>query len=173
MKNDYDITKQFQDDLIKAYNQVAYSCLSQEEAYRKAVKQPAPRYYISPKQAHQVISPMLKGNFEKVNMMMPNRRRMYYSLYNKVIELSEKRAFIGKSLFYIMHFAVSSPAPEFFVSHRSIEQVRSFLKNGYYDDTGKVCVPLSYREKAYEKQKAFRKRIKEYKENLKKSIQQA
>ena len=176
MKNDYDISKQFQDDLIKAYNQVAYTCLSQAEAYKKTVKQPAPRYYISPKQALQVISPMVKGDFSKVDRMKYNRKRMYStrrfytaSDNDKVVELSEKRAFIGKSLFYILHFAVSSPAPEFFVSHRSIEQVRSYLKNRYYDDDGKVKVVLPHRAKAYEKLKAKRAKRKELRERLRNS----
>ena len=171
MKNDYDITKQYQDDLIKAYNQVAYTCFSQAEAYKKAVKQPAPRYYITPKQALQVLSPMVRGDFERVDMMMPNKKRMYYSLFDKVMELSEKRAFIGKSLYYIVQFAVASPAPEFFVSHRVIENVRSCLKKGYFDDSGKLMVEFPYRIRAYEKLKRKRQRIREYREKLKNSPQ--
>ena len=144
MKNDYDISKRFQDDLIKAYNSVAPHCWTQEEAYEKAVKQPAPRYYVSAKQAAQVIARMVKGDFERVDMMLPNRKRMYYSLFQKVIEMSEKRDFVGKSLTYIVNFAVSSPAPEFFVSVYSIRQVRQFLKRGYFDDDGKV---VNYRSR--------------------------
>ena len=168
MKNDYDITKQYQDDLIKAYNKVAPTSWTQEEAYRKAVKLPAPRYYVSAKQAAQVIAPMVRGDFERVNQMMPNRKRMYYSLYEKVIELSEKRAFIGKSLTYIMQYAVSSPAPEFFVSHHALAQVRSFLKNGYFDNEGKVN-NVPYRDKAYERLKAYRERVRAYRAQLKMS----
>ena len=171
MKNDYDITRQYQDDLIKAYNSVAYQCFTQAEAYERAVKQPAPRYYVSPKQALQVISPMVRGDFERVDMMMPNRRRMYYSLFDKVMELSEKRAFIGKSLFYICHFAVASPAPEFFVSHRAIENVRGLLKNGYFDDSGKVCKPIPSRVRAYERLKKHRQEIREYREKVRMSTQ--
>lgn len=170
MKNDYDISKQYQDDLIKAYNKVAPFSWTQEEAYRKAVKLPAPRYYVSARQAAQVISPMVRGNFEKVDMMMPNRKRMYYSLFDKVIELSEKRAFIGKSLTYIVQYAVSSPAPEFFVSHHALAQVRSFLKNGYFDNDGKVQ-NVSYRDKAYERLKKYRNELKAHREKFKKTIQ--
>lgn len=155
MKNDYDISKQFQDDLIRAYKEVAPGCWSQFEAYEKAVKQPAPRYYISAKHAAQVISPMTRGNFTRVDMMMPNKRRMYYSLFEKVIELSEKKAFIGKSLTYIVQYAVSSPAPEFFVTKYAVEQVRRYIKNGYLDDDGKV-VNYKSRDRLYEKLKAKR-----------------
>ena len=168
MKNDYDISKRFQDDLIKAYNQVAPHCWSQEEAYKRAVKQPAPRYYVSAKQAAQVISPMVRGDFERVNMMLPNRRRMYYSLFQKVMELSEKRAFVGKPLGYIVQFAVSSPAPEFFVTHYSMFKVRSFLKHGYFDDEGKG-IALECRQKAYDKLKAKREKTRQLRERLKSS----
>lgn len=159
MKHDYDISKQFQDDLIKAYNQVAPSCWFQEDAYKKAVKQPAPRYYISANQARQVLAPMVRGDFSRVDMMMPNRRRMYYSLFDKVIELSEKRAFIGKSLQYIVQFAVSSPAPEFFTSHHTMDKVRDFLKNNHFDDEGRAQ-NLPYRDKNYEKLKKKREKAK-------------
>ena len=159
MKNDYDISKQFQDDLIKAYNAVATKCWSQTEAYEKAVKQPAPRYYVTPRQAAQVISPMVRGDFRRVNLMLPNRRRMYYSLFDKVIELSEKRNFIGKSLTYIMQFAVSSPAPEFFVTRYTVEQVRRYLRKGYLDDEGKV-VNCRSRNNSYSKLKAKRAKQK-------------
>lgn len=158
MKNDYDITKQFQDDLIKAYNSVAPHCWFQEDAYRRAVVQPAPRYYISAKQASQVLSPMVRGDFSRVDMMMPNRRRMYYSLLNKVIELSEKRAFVGKSLTYIVQFAVSSPAPEFFVGWETIRKVRTYIKHGQYDDEGRTRNVKS-RVRSYEKLKRKRERM--------------
>ena len=160
MKNDYDITRQMQDDLIRAYNQVAPHCWLQEDAYKQAVKQPAPRYYVSPKQAAQVISPMVRGYFQKVDMMLPNRRRMYYSLFQKVVELSEKRSFIGKSLTYIMQYAVSSPAPEFFCSFEKLHEVRSFIKNGKLDEEGRV-INHKGREAAYERLKAKRAARKE------------
>lgn len=168
MKHEYDISRQRQDDLIKAYNRVALSCWSQRDAYMKAVKEPAPRYYVSPKQALQIISPMVKGDFEMVNLMMPNKKRMYYSLFEKVMELSEKRNFIGKSLYYIVQFAVCEPAPEFFMSHKTFESIRSWMKNGKIDDEGRV---LNYpsREKQRERQKLIRMRKKEYLEKLRKS----
>ena len=160
MKNDYDITRQFQNDLIKAYNRVAPTCLMQSQAWEKTVKQPAPRYYITAKQALQVLSPMMQGDFTHVDMMIPNKRRMYYSLYEKTIELSEKRAFVGKSLTYIVQFAVASPAPEFFITSSSFRVIRSALKNNRYDDEGRM-VNAKHRERAYEKLKMKRKRMKE------------
>lgn len=170
MKNYYDISRQFQDDLIKAYNKVAPFSWTQEEAYKKAVKLPAPRYYISPKQAAQVIAPMARGDFEMVNFMQPNKKRMYYSLFEKFTELSEKRMFVGKSIAYIMQYAVLSEAPEFFVSHHLLAKIRSYIKNGYLDEEGKVVNEKS-RIVGYERLKKKRQALKEYRAQFKKKLQ--
>lgn len=137
-KVDFDLTKQMQEDLIAAYKAVSGTCWTQREAYEKMVKQPAPRYYITPKQALQVLSPMVKGDFERVNMMMPRKRRMYYSLYEVVMKLSEQRSFMGKKLYYILRYAVTQPAPEFFIGANRARQIRGWLKNGSIGPSGKV-----------------------------------
>lgn len=161
MKKDYYISKMMQDDLIKAYNKVAPFCWSQKDAYEKTVKQPAPRYYITPKQAAQVLSPMLRGDFERVNMMQNNKRRMYYSLLEKVNELSEKRAFVGKSLRYIAEYAVIQPAPEFFMQPSNLEFIRLAIKNGRCDEEGRY-INIPSRERSYEKMREKRKKLLEY-----------
>ena len=134
----YDISRQLQHDLIEAYKQVYGKCWSQKEAYERMVKQPAPRYYVTAKQAVQVLSPMFKGDFEMVNMMMPRRRRMYYCLYNETVKLIEKPMFYKKSLSFVVQFAVTQPAPEFFMSPSRARQIRAWLKNGGIDEEGKV-----------------------------------
>jgi hypothetical protein len=129
------------------------------------VNEPAPRYYVSPKQASQNIALMVRGDFSRIEMMMPLRREMYYSLFKVVQELSEKREFIGKSLSYIMKFAVVQPAPKFFISPIRGCIIRGFIKNGVFDENGKVIdakLPsyVNTREKN-------RKRTKERKERKK------
>ena len=137
-KVNFDISKQMQHDLISAYKRVCGNCWSQRQAYERMVNEPAPRYYISPRQASQNIALMVKGDFSRVDMMLPLRREMYYSLFKVVQELSEKREFIGKSLSYIMKFAVIQPAPKFFISPIRGSIIRGFIKNGVFDENGKV-----------------------------------
>lgn len=126
-----------QEDLIKAYCKASANSWTMVEACNKAVKMPAPRFYISPKQAHAVISPMIKGNFDIVNMFCPRKRRMYYELFEVVNRLIEKREFIGKSLWHIMQFAVVQPASEFFIDGHSLYCIRNDIKKGRIDDSGK------------------------------------
>lgn len=137
-KVNYDISRQMQIDLIEAYKAVAPHCWTQREAYERMVKQPAPRYYVTAKQAYQVIAPMVKGDFEMVNMMLPRKREMYLSLFSVVEKMLDQRAFIGKSLYYVMQYAVGQPAPEFFIGPSRAKQIRIWLRKGVIDDSGKV-----------------------------------
>ena len=161
-KTDFHISRQLYADLIEAYKKVCGTCWSQQEAYEKMVKQPAPRYYLSPKQAFQVISKMVKGDFEMVNLFYPRRRRMYYSLYDTTCKLMEKPTFCGKSLWYIMQYAVLEPAPEFFIGTQRARQVRRWLKSGVItpegtiDDTKIKCFART--REAKRKQKEERER---------------
>jgi hypothetical protein len=137
-KVNYDISKQMHQDLIAAYKRVCGECWSQHQAYERMVNEPAPRYYVTPRQASQNIAAMIRGDFRRIDLMMPLRREMYYSLFKVVQELSEKREFIGKSLSYIMKFAVMQPAPKFFISPVRASIIRGFIRNGVFDEDGKV-----------------------------------
>lgn len=164
-KMNYEISKQMQEDLMAAYARVCGDCWSQHEAYERMVNEPAPRYYVSPKQASQIIALMVRGDFSRVDMMLPLRREMYYSLFKVVQELSEKREFIGKSLSYIMKFAVVHPAPKFFISTQRGSAIRIFIKNGVFDEDGKV---IDEKLPSYVKTREYaRKRFKERKERKK------
>lgn len=138
MRRDNEISKQLQADLIKAYCKVVSEqhFWTMEEACAKAVKEPAPRFYITPKRARLMLSPMVHGDFRRVDLMPPNKRRMYYALYDVVIKMAEQRQFIGKSLTYITQYAVTQPAPEFFVYGHTLECTRLLLKQGRFDEDG-------------------------------------
>lgn len=136
-KFNYDISKQMQDDLINAYCKACEGSWTLHDACAKAVKMPAPRFYITAKQAYQVISPMVKGDFERVNLYAPLKRKMYYELFKIVTRLAERPEFIGKSLWHIMPFAVVQPASQFFVKPHTLYVIRHYLKTGRTDKNGK------------------------------------
>lgn len=136
-KMNYDISRQMQDDLIKAYCKACESSWTMLDACNKAVKMPAPRFYITPKQAHAVISRMMKGDFGRVDLFMPLKRKMYYELFDVVVRLSEKREFIGKSLWYIMPYAVLQPASQFFIKGHSLYCIRQDMRMGRIAENGK------------------------------------
>lgn len=135
---DYTLRKQMYVDLIASYKTVAKYCWTQAEAYEKMVNHPAPRFYVSPKQARQIIAPMLRGDFERVNMMLPLRRMQYYELFKIVVRMAENPIYIGKSLSYLIQHAIMQPAPRFYISPERAKHLRCWLKNGVIDENGKI-----------------------------------
>lgn len=146
---------------MDAYKRVAPKCWTQDEAYCKMVKEPAPRFYVTAKQAYQVIARMVKGNFEMVNMMKPIRRRMYYTLYDEFVALCEKPSFYNKSVWYIIQHAVERPAPEFYISSERARHIRCWLKKGTINHEGKVVdskLPSYVRTREYQRNKREKKK---------------
>ena len=127
-KANYDLTVRQREDLMMAYREVAPRCHSQREAWIKLSSHPAPRYYVSPKQAFEKLRKMVMGDTSTVDTMSAPRRRMYYSLFSKMQEMAQRKEFIGKSLYYICTFLVGQPAPEFFLSPRTVEDIFSNCK---------------------------------------------
>lgn len=125
-----ELTKQQHIDLMKAYREVAPTCMKQEEAWRKTNAHPAPRYYITPRQAWDRMRRMAVGDFEKVDKMKPARKRMFYSLFGRLNEMSQRTEFIGCSLWFICQFLVLEPAPEFFLSNDAVKKI--FLNTKKY-----------------------------------------
>ena len=136
-KLNYDISVQFRKDLMAAYDKIAPTALTQTQAYQLAVKQPAPRYYLTHKQAYQHVMRMYKGDYSLVEKMRPNKKRQYLALFNTSINLWKKRGFRKKSLWHVMQFAVLEPAPEFFVGWRDMQKIFQFVQTGRFANTDK------------------------------------
>jgi hypothetical protein len=136
-KLDSDIVKSRDNDLMRAYRKVAPSCWTQKEAWEKTIKEKAPRYYISTAQATHILLPMINGDNRRIEKCSnPCHRRMYYSLWARVKELSQKRAYMNKPLNYIVSFAIGMEAPEFFVQPRTARLVfNRYKKKGVYGKT--------------------------------------
>ena len=58
-KQNYDITRMQREDLAKAYRDVYPKCWSQQEVWDKIAKHPAPRYYITAKEAYEKLRRMV------------------------------------------------------------------------------------------------------------------
>lgn len=118
-----DINQQKREDLMAVYRQVYPKCWRQRDAYRRTVKHAAPRFYVTPKQAYQKILPMLDGDFSEIEVMAPLRRKMYMDLFDIVLATAERREFIGKSLWFIIPWVVTQPAPEFYVAEETFKKI--------------------------------------------------
>lgn len=122
-KSAHYVNKLLRRDILRVYREVAPHCWYQQDAWEKTVKHPAPRFYVTPKQAYQKILPMLDGDFSEIDNMGACRQRMYACLYQRVLEASEQVQFAGKSLWFMMPFIVTQPAPEFFLSTERLRRI--------------------------------------------------
>ncbi len=129
-KQNYDITRMQREDLAKAYREVYPKCWSQQEVWDKIAKHPAPRYYITAKEAYEKLRRMVVGDFSIVNALGSNKQRLYYSLFERMQELTQRKEYIGKSLWFLCPIIVSQPAPEFFMAPRTIKD--TFVKCRLY-----------------------------------------
>lgn len=134
----FQLTVQMRDDLMKTYREVYASCHSQAEAYRKTVKHQAPRYYVSPRQAYNILRLMVQGGKTVLVNMTPTRKRMYLDLFDKLQVLTQRKEFIGKSLWFICQFLVAEPAPEFYFDEESMRVLFSAYRkygNDYHHES--------------------------------------
>ena len=132
MSKTNEINAQLRKDLMDAIKACSDgSAWFVNQIWKKAVRMPAPRYYVTAKQAYQVLLPMVEGNLTNYRKMSPRRQRLYKSLYDKVMEMADKPQYQGKSLWFMIPFAVGSPAPEFFVSEKWARLIYMEEMRGY------------------------------------------
>lgn len=127
-RGNYKQIEEMREALMDAYRQVYRFCWTQREAWERTVKQPAPRYYVGEKQAYLVLLPMTRGERGHLEKMTPSMKRMYESLYDRVMEAAQRPEFIGKSLHYIVPHVIKEKAPEFFVDWESIKKTFRMMR---------------------------------------------
>ena len=118
--------RQMMSDLMQVYREVVENCpqgTTQTEVYQLVIQHPAPRFYIDPRWAHSIVSPMMRGDRSVLEKLKPLKQQMYKDLYDKVMELSQMKGFWRKSLYYILKEAVLQPAPRFYINTTRMGQI--------------------------------------------------
>lgn len=125
MKEHTNCRKEMEEDLMKVFREVSasYECRCNDEAFRRVVEHPAPRYYIDARRAHQYISPLTRGDRSAIEKLSPLKRKMYEDLFETVLRLWQNSAYCGKSLSFVLQFAVLQPAPRFYIGHTRMCQI--------------------------------------------------
>lgn len=125
MKQSTILKEQMKDDLMRVYREVSsqYCCRHQEEAYEQAVMHEAPRFYVDSRWASQRIAPLCRGDHNALEKMNPLTRQMYEELFAVVQRLYQEEKYWGKSLSYVLRFAVQEPASRFFISKERMGQI--------------------------------------------------
>lgn len=132
----HDLQVQMRKDLFAAYREVASrSCPSQQLAWVRTVRHPAPRFYVGGKKASYVMSCLARGDRDILDKMTPLRRAMYLDLEQVVLELSQKRQFCNSSISFITSFALTQPAKQFYISPSTFRSIFRYAKRYGIDYT--------------------------------------
>lgn len=119
-------------DLINAYNRAMTDpdTINHEDAIRKAVSSPAPRFWISPEEAARQISRIEKGKPVEVRKGT-NKYYALMELYPIYKRLREKK-FRKESLPFVAAFACLEPASRFFISYGRARRIIDKITKGDY-----------------------------------------
>lgn len=83
---------------------------------------------------------MVVGDMTTVDNLSDCRRRMYYSMFEKLQEMTQRKEMIGMSLWAICQTLVLQPAPEFFITPRTVRYIYSnYKKYGNDFRHNKIC----------------------------------
>lgn len=125
MKRQTAIRQEMNRDLMRIYREVSAnsSCRSQKAAYELTINHAAPRFYVDVRWAHQRLSPLMRGDRSTLEQLNPLQRQMYEDLFDVVMRLQQKERFSGRTLHYILRYAVNEPAPRFYIDVRRMRQI--------------------------------------------------
>lgn len=118
--------RQMMQDLMQVYREVVANVplgTTQTEVYQIVVQHPAPRFYIDPRRAHLIISPMMRGDMSGIEKLPELKQQMYHDLYDAVMKVSQKKGFWGKKLYRLLREAVLEPAPRFYIGVTRMGQI--------------------------------------------------
>ena len=114
VRRKFELTCKMREDLMEAYREVYTKCRTQREAYEKTVTHPAPRFYVTPNQAYDMLRQMVMGDTSKIEKLSP------------------------KILWFICQFLVSQPASEFYISADTFKDIfpslKKYGKNYHFED---------------------------------------
>lgn len=132
----YSLQTQMREDLMRCYREIAPNCITQAGAWRKTVLHPAPRYYVSARQAYQQINLYLQGRTEEIDKMKPLHRERWMCLIQEVLKIAQEPEHQGKPLTELTKIAVERPAPQFFIQPERMKSLFRNTKYNRYDKNG-------------------------------------
>lgn len=123
------------DDLMQAYNRLMNEAeeICMPEIYRKVVKQPARRFWVSEERACIVVYQIRKG--DKLKDMHSTKRRMFMEIHRRAMKIQEKNPTMA--MLEIVRGVVRQPAPEFYLTPGSAKVFICQARKKWYEERKK------------------------------------
>lgn len=112
-----ELKRQRERDFMAAYRNVAMRCSTNIEAYRLAIKQPAPRFYVTAEQArHHVRLYAQPAGRASRKISRDCTLRMYDEITRRYNEYMESGKGRFMTTLQVLNKILSEPAPEFYIT---------------------------------------------------------
>jgi len=109
------IRGQFVSDVCKAMFEARKGAFDVNTAMAKRLCEPAPRFYITPKHAAEVIYKITAEGEKALDKYRPLRKQMYLDLYSVYNDLRQKPKFEGVPIYKLAVYVVEQQAPQFYI----------------------------------------------------------
>ena len=119
--------------VLEAFRRLASQCahIRMSQLMQRVVKQPCARFWVSEERATIVVSAMMRGE-EVTRGMGSGKRRMFAEIFRRVSALRACDA--TSPLVRLVREVIDSPAPEFYLSPRSAQNILSVMRGGRDND---------------------------------------
>lgn len=124
-------------DLLRAYRQqlAAVSFIRTQQIFEAVVNSPSARFWVSEERATIVVAAMKRG--DKLLGMRPTKREMFQEIYRRFTALQEQ--YPERTAPDIITEVVHQPAPKFYMSPGSAQEIVYRIKRGFYDKKYSLC----------------------------------
>lgn len=117
----FEYAEERDNDLMRAYIEQIDSCgeIFLPSIFKRVVKMPSKRFWVSCERASIVIAEMVRGN--KLTSMRPTKRAMFEEIYRRVMNL--KRMHPEKTISQLVFDVIQEPAPQFYLTPGSAKVI--------------------------------------------------
>lgn len=125
-----DYTHERNRDIIRAYRSIVadLDVVDERLTFELLSVAPASRFWVSAERAAVVVSDLIRQR--PLPDMNPLRRRMFIEIMRRYIALRKHRP--GLPLSHVIGEIVAQPAPEFYLSPRTLAEYVRRIKSGWY-----------------------------------------
>ena len=126
-----DFTQERNQELMRVYQEELSKAgyIVMPKIFEQVANSPCSRFWVSEERAAIVISTLLAGKV--IPNMRKNKREMFDEIFRRFLIAREQ--YPEKSIYALAIMVVNQPAPQFYMTPRTVGELIYRIKNGWYE----------------------------------------
>lgn len=131
--SNFEFKKERDNAVVETFRRLAAQCthIRMPQLMERLVMEPCARFWVSEERATIVVAAMMRGE-EATTGMGSSKRRMFAEIFKRVKALRAEN--LTCPLVRLVRMVIDSPAPEFYLTPRSAQNILSEMKGGRRDE---------------------------------------